>query len=204
MDLNTTIEKINELSTLEEGWNGEDSFPVKKGFIDTAIEIANSIFVKHNRTPTFVAPTSNDGILLEYSGENDRLDIRMGDAPYIYINYLNNKKFEGKHVPYDMDYIDKVWEVKSVSRRRNRRVSETPFRVPLSYPLLMALGFKQHKTAIVETYNYLKGHFRINDALGRFSYKNEMLPEIKYLDELCKIYFEKTGQNLKLNHKYGR
>lgn len=199
----STTDKISELKHLEEFWNGEDSLPVKHEFIDIAIEIANSIFERHNRKPTFVAPTSSSGVLLEYASETDRLDIRIGDASYIYMNYRNNNNFEGKLIPYDMNYIDDIWKPKPANRRR-REVVETNDRVRLSYPLLMAFGFKKHKTAIVETNNYLKGHFRINDALPRFFYKNEMLPEIKYLDELCKIYFEKTGHSLKINHKYGR
>lgn len=200
--MNNTTDEINKLKNLEEFWNREDSLPVKQEFIDIATEIANSIFERHNRKPTFVAPTSESGVLLEYTTMSDRLDIRIGDASYIYMNYRNNNNFEGKHIPYDMNYIDDIWKPKPSNRRRE--VVKTSNRVPLSYPLLMALGFKQHKTVIVETYNYLKGHFRINDALPRFFYKNEMLPEIKYLDELCKVYFEKTGHNLKLNHKYGR
>lgn len=82
--------------------------------------------------------------------------------------------------------------------------TENSFGVILTYPILMAVGFIKHETVIIKTNNYILGDFRINDAVGRFSYKGEMLPEIKYLDELCKIYFEKTGHSLKLNHKYGR
>lgn len=196
------ISKIDELKNLEEGWDDENSLAVKQEYIDIATQIANQIFERHCKKPTFVAPTSSSGVLLEYSTSNDRIDIRIGDVPYIYINYINNKKFEGKKIPFSMEYIDSIWNQKS--EPRERKVIETNDRVKLSYPLLMALGFKKHKTAIIETNNYIKGDFKINDALPRFFYKGEMLPEIKYLDELCKIYFEKTGQSLKLNHKYGR
>lgn len=76
---------------------------------------------------------------------------------------------------------------------------ENSFGVILTYPILMAVGFIKHETVIIKTNNYILGDFRINDALGRFSYKGELLPQINYLDELNKIYFEKTGKNLTFN-----
>ena len=81
---------------------------------------------------------------------------------------------------------------------------ENSDRVTITYNLLMALGFKKYKTVAIETYNYIKGDFSINSAYPRFTYKGELLPKIEFLDELCKIYFDKKGQSLKLNHKYGR
>lgn len=75
---------------------------------------------------------------------------------------------------------------------------ENSFGVILTYPILMAVGFIKHETAIVKTNNYILGDFIINDALGRFSYKGELLPKITYLDEFNKVYFEKTGEYLKL------
>lgn len=81
---------------------------------------------------------------------------------------------------------------------------ENSFGVIITYPILMDVGFIKHETAIIKTNNYILGDFRINDALGRFSYKGELLPKITYLDELNKVYFDKTGENLKINYKHGR
>lgn len=81
---------------------------------------------------------------------------------------------------------------------------ENSFGVILTYPILIAVGFIKHETVIVKTNNYILGDFIINDALGLFSYKGELLPKITYLDELNKVYFDKTGENLKINYKHGR
>lgn len=81
---------------------------------------------------------------------------------------------------------------------------ENSFGVILTYTILMAVGFKRHETLIIKTNNYILGDFKINDALGRFYYKGEMLPVITYLDELNKIYFEKTGKYLTFNSTEGQ
>lgn len=76
---------------------------------------------------------------------------------------------------------------------------ENSFGVIITYPILMHVGFIKYETALVKTNNYILGDFRINDALGRFSYQGELLPKITYLDELNKVYFDKTGKNLTFN-----
>lgn len=73
-------------------------------------------------------------------------------------------------------------------------------RIKWTYDILESVGFVKHKVVIGNSHNYIKGDFRINDAYPYFIYKNESLPKIIYLDDLAGIYFEKTGEHLKIEN----
>lgn len=73
-------------------------------------------------------------------------------------------------------------------------------RIKWTYKILESIGFVKHKVVVGNAHNYIKGDFRINDAYPYFTYKYELLPKIVYLDDLAGIYFEKTGEYLKIEN----
>lgn len=67
--------------------------------------------------------------------------------------------------------------------------------------MLQLAGFQKFETVIVKTHNYIKGDFKMNTALPLiFFYKEENLGKIEYMDELLKIYLDKTGEPLEFKY----
>ena len=75
-------------------------------------------------------------------------------------------------------------------------------RIRITDECLRLVGFKRHKTVIVDTYNYIKGDFKMNTSIPfMFFYKGEYIGvKIKYMDELIAIYEERTGKSI-INNK---
>lgn len=113
--LNSIIQDIINLKDLEQGWDEEDSLPIKHNFIIEAIGIVSNIFMIYNRIPSFIAPTAYSGILLEYNYDDSRLDIRIGDEQLPIINNFQNKKLVAKRVPLNYDFLNSLWKTRQTT-----------------------------------------------------------------------------------------
>lgn len=92
-EIYNAIYKVFELKNLKKGWDDEYSLPIEIKHIEDGIDTILHLFEKYKKIPTFIAPTVCSGVLLEYAGDEDRLDIRIGDEKNILTIYFKNKKF---------------------------------------------------------------------------------------------------------------
>lgn len=71
-------------------------------------------------------------------------------------------------------------------------------RVKISEESLLSVGFKKHKTLGIETYNFIKGDFRMNTvAFNNFFFKDRMIMvKIRFMDEFIAMYEKKTGEKI--------
>ncbi|MES2763672.1 MAG: hypothetical protein V4677_15765 [Bacteroidota bacterium] len=104
------IYKVFELKDLEHGWDDEESVPIKIEHIEKGVDVIASLFKEYNKIPTFIAPTVCSGVLLEYAGDNDRLDVRIGDENDILMTHFKNRKIEAKRIVLNNDYLDTIWK----------------------------------------------------------------------------------------------
>lgn len=114
-ELNSVIQDIINLKDLEQGWDEEDSVPVKHSFIIEAIDFISNIYMLYEKVPSFIAPTAYSGILLEYNYDNSRLDIRIGDEKSPIINNFQNKKLVDKRVPFNYDFLNSLWKTRQTA-----------------------------------------------------------------------------------------
>lgn len=108
--LQKSLNDILELKNLELGWDEEDSVPVSESHIVRAISITSHIYMEHLKAPTFIAPTSNSGIAIEYDIDNTRLDIRIEDAENPVINYFVDNKLVEKRAPFSYTNLAMIWK----------------------------------------------------------------------------------------------
>lgn len=109
-ELQKSITDTIELKNLEKGWDEEDSMPVSEEYIVKAMAIICQIYIQHLRAPSFIAPTSNSGILIEYSIDNTRLDIRIEDVLAPVINYFVDKKLIENRSPFGYEKLALIWK----------------------------------------------------------------------------------------------
>jgi DNA-binding transcriptional ArsR family regulator len=68
---------INDLRHLPENWDDEGASPIDKTEIQSALSFVDKQFRHTSIIPSFIAPTLESGVLIEFADQNKRIDIRF-------------------------------------------------------------------------------------------------------------------------------
>lgn len=94
---NSSIEKLERLSKLEDNWDGEGAKAITAKSMENATALIDKVYGLHTAIPYDIAPLFDGSLLVEWRGPHGNLEVEVGEENFGYL-LVSPECLEGDNV----------------------------------------------------------------------------------------------------------